>query len=139
LTGPTRGQEGGREAASWSYSSGLQDQVSDLMGGGLKRGGQERGGKTSNRTHNPRIEYEVSDLMDEGQEGGGGQQPVGHTVMDFRIMSVTSWTEDRKEEVNICPTVLDFRIRSVTSWTKDRKEEVNSQLVLQFWTSGSGQ
>jgi hypothetical protein len=59
----------------------------------------------------------------EDQEGGGGQQPVGHTVMDFRIMSVTSWTEDRMEEVNICPTVLDFRIRSVTSWTKDRKEE----------------
>ncbi len=79
-TGPRRGQEGGGEAACWSYSSGLQDQVSDLMDG--------------------------------GQEGGG-QQPVGLTA-------------------------LDFRIRSVTSWTEDRKEEVNSQLVLQLWTSGSG-
>ncbi len=85
-----RGQEGGREAASWSYSSGLQDQVSDLL--------------------------------DRGEEGGG-QHPVGITVLDFRIRSVTSWTEDRKEEINIYLTNLDFRIRSVTSWTEDRKEE----------------
>jgi hypothetical protein len=77
----------------------------------------------------------------ERRTGRGGQQPVILTALDFRIRSVTSWTEDRKEEEKqpVGLTALDFRIRLVTSWTEDRKEEVNSQLFLQLWTSGSGQ
>ncbi len=48
---------------------------------------------------------------------------------------MTSWTEDRKEEEKqpVGLTVLDFRIRSVTSRTEDRKE-----VFLHLLASGSG-
>ncbi len=65
LTGPPRGQEGGREAACWSYSSGLQDQVRDLMDRG-----QEGEGQTASYSYSSGLRDQVSDLMDRGQEGG---------------------------------------------------------------------
>ncbi len=92
MTGPPRGQEGRGEAASWSYSSGLQDQVSDLVDGGQEGGGQQPVILTILVFRIRSVTLCIEDRKEKVN--------IYLTNLDFRIRSVTSWTEDRKEEVN---------------------------------------